>query len=86
MQRPTDKHRMELRESSGRVRGTIERSGGDLTSTARPIVSTNLDPLELNPYQNAYMEWTEVPCTYVADVKLGLHLNLLPACGSCFPN
>lgn len=81
MQILTANHWTEVRDPYGRVRGRIEGAEGDGNPIGRPTVSTNLDPWELPETEPPTKEHTwagpRLPCTYVADVQLGLHVGSL---------
>jgi hypothetical protein len=70
---------MELGDSYGRIGERIAGPKGERNSTERPIQSTNLDPWgsESEPPTNEHT-WVgpRPPCSYVADVQLGLHVVL----------
>jgi hypothetical protein len=67
------------RDPYGRLWGRIADPEGDRNSTGRPRESTNMDPWELSetkPPTKKHTGWTEVPSTFVAEVKLNFHMGL----------
>jgi hypothetical protein len=67
---------MELGDAYGRTGGRIAEPKGDRNSTGKPTELTNLDPWA-SPSEPPTKEHSSArrrpPCTYVADVQLGLH-------------
>ena len=70
---------MALRKSCGRVGRKTEGPEEDRDSTERRTKSTNLDPWGLPEIEPPTKEpaWAgpKPPCTYVADVHLGLYVG-----------
>ena len=71
MQRPTAKHWAEVRDSYGKVEGRSEGPRGNRNSIGRPLGLSKTEP----PTKKRMWAGPRPPCTYVADVQLGLPMG-----------